>query len=246
MGPVLSGLVELQAIERDLAQLRQRVRSKRNALNAQEKRIADHQQEHDALLDQAKHRRAEADSLELDLKQREEGVAKLRQALNTAKTNKEYASILTQINSQKADDAKLEEQALKMIDEVDALKAKAAEVAETLEAENKRLEEIQANNADQLAKMEGMIAELEAKRAEAAKDVPDSVLTIFDRMAEKYEGEAMAPVQKAGRKPPYRYTCGGCFMVINAEHANALQTRDELRQCDSCQRILYMEPEDLS
>ncbi len=246
MGPVLSGLVELQSIESDLAQLRQRVRRKRNALTAQEKRIAEHQQQHDELLEQAKHRRAEADSLELDLKQREEKVAKLRQALNAAKTNKEYASILTQINSQKADDAKLEEQAINMIDEVEALKSKAAEIAETVEAEKKRLEEIQANNADQLAKMEGMIEELEAKRQAAAKDVPDEVLAVFDRMAEKYDGEAMAPVQKAGRKPPYRYTCGGCFMVINAEHANALQTRDELRQCDSCQRILYMEPEDLA
>jgi hypothetical protein len=244
MGPVLSGLVELQSIESDLAQLRQRVRRKRNALTAQEKRIAEHQQQHDELLEQAKHRRAEADSLELDLKQREEKVAKLRQALNSAKTNKEYASILTQINSQKADDAKLEEQAINMIDEVEALKSKAAEIAETIEAEKKRLEEIQANNADQLAKMEGMIDELEAKRQAAAKDVPDEVLAVFDRMAEKYEGEAMAPVQKAGRKPPYQYTCGGCFMVINAEHANALQTRDELRQCDSCQRILYMEPEE--
>jgi predicted nucleic acid-binding Zn-ribbon protein len=89
-----------------------------------------------------------------------------------------------------------------------------------------------------------MIADLETQRADAAKDVPEDMLAVFDRMAEKYEGEAMAPVEKAGRKPPYRYTCGGCYMVINAEHANALQTRDELRQCDSCQRILYMAPEE--
>jgi predicted nucleic acid-binding Zn-ribbon protein len=244
MGPVLSGLVKLQSIERELSQLRQRVRRKRHAAEAQEKRIAEHREQHEALLEQARNRRAETDALELDLKARDEGIQKLRTALNSAKTNKEYASILTQINTTKADDARLEEQALKMEEEVDALKAQAAEIAQTIEAEEKRLQEIQANNADQLEKLDGMITDLETKRADAAKNVPEDILAVFDRMAEKYEGEAMAPVEKSGRKPPYRYTCGGCYMVINAEHANALQTRDEVRQCDSCLRILYMAPEE--
>jgi len=35
--------------------------------------------------------------------------------------------------------------------------------------------------------------------------------------------------------------CGGCYMSLNAEHANVLRTRDEIRTCDNCKRILYME-----
>jgi predicted nucleic acid-binding Zn-ribbon protein len=30
-------------------------------------------------------------------------------------------------------------------------------------------------------------------------------------------------------------------MSLNAEHANALATRDEIRTCDNCGRILYLE-----
>ncbi len=29
-------------------------------------------------------------------------------------------------------------------------------------------------------------------------------------------------------------------MSLNAEHANALRTRDEIRTCDICGRILYL------
>ena len=32
-------------------------------------------------------------------------------------------------------------------------------------------------------------------------------------------------------------------MSLNAEHANALRVRDEIRTCDNCKRILYLEPE---
>ena len=29
-------------------------------------------------------------------------------------------------------------------------------------------------------------------------------------------------------------------MSLNAEHANALSSRDEIRNCDNCGRILYL------
>jgi predicted nucleic acid-binding Zn-ribbon protein len=31
-------------------------------------------------------------------------------------------------------------------------------------------------------------------------------------------------------------------MSLSAEHANALRVRDEIRTCNNCGRILYMEP----
>jgi predicted nucleic acid-binding Zn-ribbon protein len=53
----------------------------------------------------------------------------------------------------------------------------------------------------------------------------------------------MAKIEFHGKKPPYEYVCGGCYMSLTAEHANALRTRDELRFCDNCGRILYLEEE---
>ncbi|MBN1941729.1 MAG: hypothetical protein JW849_00385 [Phycisphaerae bacterium] len=242
MGPVITALEELQAIERDLFQIRRRKTARTRAVTAQKARIEKHRLERDSLQQAAVERRKKADDLELTLRQNEEHIDKLRQALNAAKTNKEYAALLTQINTQKADNAKHEEQALKILAEVDGLKTQIAEGDALIRQEEAKLEEIHANSAEEIRKLDAMLADLQAKRAAAAAALPDTVLILFERLSQQYDGEALAKVEISGRKPPYTYTCGGCFMSLNAEHANALRTRDEVRQCDNCQRILYIDP----
>jgi len=243
MGKMLEGLLKLQSIERELAQVRRRLRSRQNAANIQQRRIDQLQEQWSGLDGQALTRRKDADRLELDLKTSEEQVARLRTALNSAKTNKEYAAILTQINTLKADNAKLEENTLKIMHEVDATKAEADQVRQQVDSEKKRLEEIQQTNASEVERLNGIMEELLARRAEAAEEIDPETLGAFERVAERYEGEAMANIEVHGKKPPYDYICGGCFMTLNAEHANALRVRDEIRKCDNCGRILFLQPQ---
>ncbi len=242
MGPVITALEGLQAIERDLSQVRRRRKTRLRAVEAQEARIAKHRQERDSLHKASVDRRKQADDYELTLRQNEEHIAKLRVNLNAAKTNKEYAALLTQINTQRADNAKFEEQALKILGEVDVLKTQIEESDKHIAQEEARLQEIHASSAEEIQKLDTMLTTLQTKRDAAAKAIPETVLAIFDRLSQQYDGEAMAKVEVNGRRPPYTYTCGGCFMSLNAEHANALRTRDEVRQCDNCRRILFIDP----
>ncbi len=242
MGQMLDGLLKLQSIERDLAQVRRRLKIRQSAVNLQQRRIDDHQEQWDALQERVSTRRKDADGHELDLRQSEEHVAKLRTALNTAKTNKEYAAILTQINTLKADNAKLEESTLRIIQDVDSVRLEADKIKEQIEAETKRLDEIKQTSTAEIEKLDGMMAELTARRDDAAQGLSPEGLAVFDRVAERYDGEAMAAIQIEGKKPPYDYICGGCYMSLSAEHANALRVRDDIRICNNCGRILYMEP----
>ncbi len=242
MGQMLDGLLKLQSIERDLSQVRRRLKSRHSAVDLQQRRIDQQQQHWDALHAKANTRRKDADRFELDLRQSEERVAKLRSALNTAKTNKEYAAVLTQINTLKADNAKLEESTLKIIQDVDVVRIETDKIKQQIEGEKKRLDEITQTNSAEIEKLNGMLAELKAKHDQAAVGLAAENLTVFQRVADRYDGEAMAPVQVEGKKPPYEYICGGCFMSLSAEHANALKVRDEIRTCNNCGRILYMEP----
>jgi len=70
--------------------------------------------------------------------------------------------------------------------------------------------------------------------------VPAEALHVFDRLAETYEGEAMAPVIEEDRRR-MEYICGGCYMQIPVEKVNLLISSDELVRCSSCARILYVE-----
>ena len=239
MSTVLESLLVVQSVEQRLAHVRRRLRARKNAVKSQAKRIEGFQEEWKALHERSLLRRASADRYDLDLKDKEAQVAKLRTSLNTAKTNKEYASILTQINTYKADNARVEEDALRIMQDVDAINAEAAEVQAKIAEEERRLEEIGKTSQEEVDKLEGMLEQLTAQRIEAARAVPQKTLSIFDRIAESYDGEGMAPVEIHGRKPPHTYVCGGCFMTLNAEHANALMVRDEVRTCDNCGRILY-------
>jgi len=242
MAGLLESLRNLQAVEHDLAQVRSRLRSRKSAVALQERKINQLTEEYDALHQQSLTKRAEADSQEVDLKARDAQVAKLRGSLNNAKTNKEYAAILTQINTIKADNAKLEEHILRIMQDVDAVNAEAQQIRQSIESEQKRLADIRQTSQQEIDRLNGMMEELTAKRAQAAQDVPREALAAFERIAANYDGEAMAVVEVHGKKPPYTYVCGGCFMGLNPEHANALHVRDEIRTCDNCGRILYIEP----
>ena len=69
--------------------------------------------------------------------------------------------------------------------------------------------------------------------------IPPEPLKVFKRVAETYDGEAVAQIEEQeGRHAAY--SCGGCFMGITAESVNLLMTRDELIRCPNCTRILVL------
>ena len=241
MGTLLESLLRVQSIERQLSLVKRRLRAQQNAVRAQQHRLDGLREDHEALKAKSLLRRKEADGLDLTLKSSEENVAKLRTALNTTKTNKEYATLLMQINTTKADNAKVEEEALNIMQEMDAIAEKLGEVEKDVQAQETQLAEITGASAEESARLGEMLEDLGSQHAVAATDVPSKALAVFDRIAESYDGEAMAMIEITGDKPPFDYVCGGCFMSLNAEHANALHVRDEIRTCDNCGRILYVE-----
>ena len=243
MGPIIAALLRLQQVERELATVRRRLGGRRGAVAAQQRKVDEIKQTYEQTHAQAKLRRKDAEMLHVDLRAREEQVIKLRGALNTAKTNKEYAALLTQINSLKADNAKLEEDVLKVMQDADNAVADADRLGQSIQEQSSRLQEIQQGNQQEVQRLEVMAAELTTCRDEAAAQVPPRELSLFNRIASNYDGEAMAPIEVHGKKPPHEYICGGCFMGLNAEHANALRVHDAVRTCDNCQRILYLAPQ---
>ena len=243
MAKTLASLLNLQSIERDMATVARRLRSRKNAVRLQQQRIEQLQNDWNALHERIMNLRKHADQLAVDLKEQEDLVVNRRAALNTTKTNKEYAAILTQINTLKADSVKTEEDALKALQDVEQVRVEADAVQEQIQTEQKRLTEIEEKNSGEIARLNKMHGELSTRRQLAAAEIDPEALAVFDRVAATYDGEAMAMVEIHGRKPPFRFVCGGCFMNLNAEHANALRVRDEIRTCDNCGRILYLERE---
>ena len=239
MGPVLNGLVKLQSVENQLRVIKgQLARCRRNVI-IQENQIRSLQNVLEAKREEVQLTKLQSDRLELDLRTKDEGIVKLRASLNSAKTNKAYAAVLTQLNTTRADNSKLESQILELMKDIDADEAEMAEIRGQIEEQKQKLEQIRKESDSMAIKYEAEIKQIQKEWDQAAKDIPSESLETFKRVAETYDGEALAVVEQQDEKAG-TYSCGGCFMSIAAENVNLLMTKDDIIRCLNCTRILVL------
>jgi len=238
MGPLLNALVKLQSVENNLRAAKAKLaRSRRNVI-IKENQLRTLQNSLEAKKEEILLSRIQVDRLELEIKSVDETLSRYRAALNVSKSNKEYAAILTELNTTKADSSKIEIQTLELMKNVDIDQAQCSQIQEQIEKEKSELNEIRRQSEEQAKKFEAEIAQIEQQWQGAAKDVPADALGTFKRVAETYDGEAIAEIEVHDNRSGI-YTCGGCFMSLTTETANTLLSRDEIIRCPNCTRILY-------
>ena len=240
MGPVLNGLIELQSIESRLRAAKAKLARCRRNVIIQENQVRSLQNTLEAKKEEIQLTKVQADRLELELATKDEEITKVRTALNTAKTNKEYAALLTRLNTTRADNSKIETQVLELMKDIEADEAEAKSIKEQIEEQKQKLEKIR-KEADTLAvRYEAEIKEIQAEWDSKAETIQPVPLEVFKRVAETYDGEALAVVEKQGDNKTESYSCGGCFMGITVESVNLLMTKDDIIRCPNCTRILVL------
>lgn len=239
MGPILEGLIKLQRIENRLRAVKTKLTRCRRSVLFQENQLRILQSGLEAKQEEIKMTRIQADRLELELKERDAYITKLRSQLNLARTNKEYSAILTELNTAKADDSKLENQVLDLMKNLEADQAACLEIQKQIEEQKSRVDQVRTEAEVKAAEYQKDIDAIQAEWEEAARQIPAEVLNLFVRVAETYDGEAMAAIEKSDEHSS-SYSCGGCFMGLPAEMVNILSTKDEIIRCTNCTRILYL------
>lgn len=239
MGPILHGLMNLQRVENRLRAVKAKLARCRRSVLFQENQLRTLQNGLEVKQEEIKMGKIQADRLELELKSRDEQITKLRNALNLARTNKEYSAILTELNTAKADDSKLESQVLDLMKNIETDQAACVEIQTQIEEQKVKLDQVRQDVDAKAAEIEKEIDEIQREWDIAAEKVPVAALNIFKRVAETYDGEAMAAVEQVDESS-IAYNCGGCFMGIPAEVVNILSGKDEIIRCSNCTRILYL------
>lgn len=239
MGPVLNGLVKLQSVENRLRVEKAKLTRCRRNVIIQENQIRSLQNAIEAKKEEVQLSKIQFDRLELELKSRDDQIARLRAALNTARTNKEYAALLTQLNTTKADNSKIESQSLELLKGIEDDEAECKEIQSQINEQKQHLEQLRTESGTLAGKYQAEIDKIQAEWDKVAKNIPDKSLEIFKRVTETYDGQAVAVVeQQNGKKGAY--SCGGCFMGLTAECVNLLMTKDDIIRCPNCARILVL------
>ena len=240
MGPVLDGLVKLQSVENRLRIAKAKLARCRRNVIIQENQIRSLQNAFEAKKEEIQLTKIQSDRLELELKSRDEQIAKLRASLNTAKTNKEYAALLTQLNTTKADNSKNETQILELLKDIEADEAECEKIRNQIDQQKQTLEQTRKETEILATKYEAEIEEIQIEWNQVAQTITTGPLEIFKRVAETYDGEALAVVDRQQEGRTEAYACGGCFMGITAESVNLLMTKDDIIRCPNCTRILVL------
>jgi uncharacterized protein len=243
MGPTILSLVKLYQADQKVRAAQAVLDEASKNVRIQERRVADAAEKDKLASIKLREQQSATAQLELDLKTREAHIERLRIQQQDAKNNKEYQAFLLEINTEKADKGKVEDETLKAMDRVEKLSAEHKEAHAALESESAKLKKMKADIRDRLASLQADIDVLKPDRDAAAAAVPPRALEAFTRLADRFDGEGLSALGKPDRRRE-EYVCKACNMDLVTDIYNKLHSRDELVFCPSCHRILYI-PDDL-
>src|SRR5438034_10897883 len=242
MGPTNVALVKLYEAEQKTPDAQDRLEATTKNVRIQERRVKVLNDRINATTAKLKEQQAHGHNLDLDLKTRDAHIEKLRTQQQQAKTNKEYQAFLVEINTGKVDRNKVEEEAIKLLEGIEKLQAELKELGTQIEGEKAKLATMQTEITERTASLRAEIEGIKPQREAAATAVPAKAREAFERLADRFDGEAMSPITKPDRRVE-EYTCSACMMGLVRDVYNRLHTRDELVFCPSCRRILYIPDE---
>jgi predicted nucleic acid-binding Zn-ribbon protein len=168
-----------------------------------------------------------------NLQQKEEQIKKLQGQLYMLKTNKEYSTMLAEIEGVKADNSLIEEDIIKLMDEIELAKKKISEEKEifkTEEANAQREKEIINLKSREI---EAKLSELNEKRNIMTPNLEKQTLSKYEKILKNKDGLAIVHIEES--------SCGGCHMNLPPQVISEVKLREDIVVCGSCLRMLYIE-----
>ncbi len=240
---LIDDLLELNLVERQLRGLQSRVHSAEAYHRAQTRQMTELEQRSDELQTRRKQRQVSIHGHETDAKSIDERLEKLRNDLNTASTTRQYSTVLEEMNTLKSSRSSVDDLILTEMSEIETIDQDLSELEESMKERTTVLESAATELEERKAEIADRVASLQAEREVKAAVLPESTVEIFERCADDFDGDAMAPIEEIDKKRR-EYCCGSCnlnlpFNVV----VQLLGATDSITQCENCLRILYVTPE---
>src|SRR3954470_22410537 len=139
MGPTNVALVNYYRADQRVREAQSRLDAATKDVRIQERKVNDLGEKHKLASAKLKEMQSRQGQLDLDLKSRDAHIEKLRTQQQNAKNNKEYQAFLVEINTEKVDKNKIEEQLLDLMGQVEKSQTEAKDLAAQLESETNKL-----------------------------------------------------------------------------------------------------------
>lgn len=169
--------------------------------------------------------------LESELQDTKEKIAKYKRQLNEVKTNKEYSSLLKEIDETKERIDSLEEEIIGEMLSADDIEKEiklASNKADEVQTELAKKKEtiIQEKN-----KAEEKLRNLEEEKENLLPKIPSDQMKLYKQISRMKNGIVLSPVKDE--------FCTMCHMRIRPQMVNELIAGSQIITCENCGRILY-------
>jgi predicted nucleic acid-binding Zn-ribbon protein len=165
------------------------------------------------------------------LQDKKEIIEKYKRQLNGVKTNKEYSSLLKEIDETNAEIDFLEEEIIgEMLsaDDIEKEIKAASKKAEEVQAELSRKKEVIFQEKD---KAEEKLKDSEAEKEELLPKIPSNQMKLYKQISSIKNGIVLSPVTEE--------FCTMCHMRVRPQMVNELIAGTQIITCENCGRILY-------
>src|SRR3954469_20959299 len=154
MGPTNVALVNLYQADQRLREAQGRLDAATKNVRIQERRVNELSEKLKTAQQQHREGQSKAGQHELDLKSRDAHIEKLRTQQQNAKNNKEYQTFLVEINTQKVDRNKVEDETMKLLEQVERSNKDLQEITAQLEGERQKLAAVKEAIGGKLAALQ--------------------------------------------------------------------------------------------
>jgi predicted nucleic acid-binding Zn-ribbon protein len=229
--PDLKGIVEVQQLDQQVAELTVQIDSLPKQMQSQQSQLDEFIRAHEERKKRLTANLKERKDLEGDVKVVQEKIAKHKDQLYQMKTNDQYKAMLKEIEGEEKNIRKIEDQILEKMIEAEDIQKHIQEAAARLDgekarvaAEIKRLEGVRQKDIDERD-------QLQARRKEVAHTVSGSVLALYDRIRSYRTGAAVAEVRNG--------LCTACNVLLRPQLYNDIRLGETVMTCENCSRIYY-------
>lgn len=235
MNPQLSSLIELQALDLRILEIREQDRKIPVLLLAAETPLKEARQRLQTAATSLESLTKDRRTREQDLEAHEAQVGKMRARLMELKTNKEYQAHLFEIEMANKKKSEIEDHILSLMERIDAGEKEVTQAKATFAEAERRFTDENARLEQQKGGLEAELVGLERKQREVAAGIDRALLSRYTKLKIGRKDLAVASIRNG--------ICLGCRLQLPPQLVAEVKRSDELQSCSYCHRILYWEGE---
>ena len=234
MLPEIENLLKLQTADKEIRRLQDEIAELPKRVAAIEQKLARTKAQLDKAQAAVKGDEAARRKYDTNINELRSKISKYRDQSLDVKTNEQYRALLTEIQFAETEILANEDKILELMVNADARDKEVKAAQAELKAETAEIEKEKEQARQRTAEDEKLLSDWRAQREQLRSGVREDLLRHYERVS-KFRGSGIAEVREQ--------KCMGCQVILRPQTYNEVRSGKETVVCDSCQRILYFDPQ---